>query len=372
MRNKKLKPMLKWTGGKSQELSVIQEYMPEKFENYYEPFIGGGAVWFAIDSTTHNCFVNDYSKELILFYNFVKDRDANFIKYIEEFSNVWEMTTVYMKNNGDVWKDMFLKYRKDEISLEEIKIKLEKEIINNKELCILFNEEDLLKEEYQKRIIDKIKRIKINDTKKEELPDTEIVKNIESGFKAALYMSARKLYNNKKFKTKNIQLWIALYFIMRNYSYSGMFRYNSSGGFNVPFGGISYMTKDLRTKLKYYQKPELLSHLNKSTILQGDFEDFLRENKATTKDFIFLDPPYDSEFSAYEGNKFEAKEQIRLANYFVNECKAKWMMVIKYTDFIYDLYNKSGINIIFFDKKYAVSFMGRNERETQHIIIKNY
>lgn len=47
-------------------------------------------------------------------------------------------------------------------------------------------------------------------------------------------------------------------------------------------------------------------------------------------------------------------------------------MVIKYTDFIYSLYNKPGIDIISFDKRYAVSFMDRNNQEVTHILIRNY
>ena len=47
------------------------------------------------------------------------------------------------------------------------------------------------------------------------------------------------------------------------------------------------------------------------------------------------------------------------------------MIVIKYTDFIYDLY-KDDFNITSFDKNYSVNFKNRNDREVNHIIIKNY
>lgn len=86
----------------------------------------------------------------------------------------------------------------------------------------------------------------------------------------------------------------------------------------------------------------------------------------------FLDPPYDSEFSDYEGNLFGQNDQERLANYLINECDAKWMVVIKNTDFIYNLYNKNNINIFKFDKKYSVSFMDRNNKEVTHLLITNY
>jgi DNA adenine methylase len=50
-------------------------------------------------------------------------------------------------------------------------------------------------------------------------------------------------------------------------------------------------------------------------------------------------------------NEFTRKDQERLANYLINNCKAKWMMIIKNTDFIFDLYNDKGLNIQSFDKK---------------------
>ena len=48
------------------------------------------------------------------------------------------------------------------------------------------------------------------------------------------------------------------------------------------------------------------------------------------------------------------------------------MMIIKNTDFIFSLYNQKGLNINSFDKKYLVSFMNRNDKDVEHLIITNY
>ena len=48
------------------------------------------------------------------------------------------------------------------------------------------------------------------------------------------------------------------------------------------------------------------------------------------------------------------------------------MIIIKYTDFIFDLYNKEGINRHTFDKEYLVSFMNRNDKKVTHLLITNY
>ena len=103
-----------------------------------------------------------------------------------------------------------------------------------------------------------------------------------------------------------------------------------------------------------------------------DFEDFFKQNEPQENDFVFLDPPYDSEFSTYAQNNFTREDQARLANYLCNECKAKWMMVIKATPYILSLYDNKGLNIKQFDKTYTVSFMNRNDKKAEHLIIMNY
>ncbi|MFQ5453085.1 MAG: DNA adenine methylase, partial [Candidatus Zixiibacteriota bacterium] len=62
----------------------------------------------------------------------------------------------------------------------------------------------------------------------------------------------------------------------------------------------------------------------------------------------------------------------RLANYLINHCKGKWILIIKNTKLIRDLYIDKGLNIKEFDKTYLVSFMNRNDKKTKHLIIANY
>jgi DNA adenine methylase len=151
-----------------------------------------------------------------------------------------------------------------------------------------------------------------------------------------------------------------------------MFRYNSSGDFNVPYGGIAYNRKNFLKKVDYLRTKELKSLLDQTTIENLDFEDFFKLHTGTKNDFIFLDPPYDTEFSTYAKNEFTKTDQIRLADYLIKKCKAKWMMIIKNTDFIYSLYDNKGLNIKSFDKTYLVSFMNRNDKNVEHLLITNY
>ncbi|MFL5629016.1 MAG: DNA adenine methylase, partial [Ktedonobacteraceae bacterium] len=62
------RPLLKWAGGKEQELKYILPLIPS-FNNYYEPFVGGGAVCFALQARAR--FINDKSPDLFNFYTAV-------------------------------------------------------------------------------------------------------------------------------------------------------------------------------------------------------------------------------------------------------------------------------------------------------------
>ena len=60
MFSKRLPSLIKWAGGKEQELKYILPLLPP-FQRYYEPFVGGGAVFFAIEAGVK--FINDRSSE---------------------------------------------------------------------------------------------------------------------------------------------------------------------------------------------------------------------------------------------------------------------------------------------------------------------
>ena len=67
-----MKPIIKWVGGKTQCLSYIKEMLPENFNNYYEPFFGGGALLLNIEPSS--AVVNDINPELINMYRQVRDQ----------------------------------------------------------------------------------------------------------------------------------------------------------------------------------------------------------------------------------------------------------------------------------------------------------
>lgn len=79
-----LKPFVKWAGGKTQILNKLKEYLPKSFNNYYEPFIGGGALFFSLSPKV--AFINDANQELICVYKCLED-NVLFLKLINELKN---------------------------------------------------------------------------------------------------------------------------------------------------------------------------------------------------------------------------------------------------------------------------------------------
>src|SRR5690554_3395034 len=83
-----IKPLLKWAGGKTQLLDNIINILPGHINNYYEPFLGGGALFFNLsyyNLIKGRVFLNDFNFELINFYTVVRDNPDKLIENLDEF-----------------------------------------------------------------------------------------------------------------------------------------------------------------------------------------------------------------------------------------------------------------------------------------------
>ena len=262
--NKSLKPIIKWSGGKSDEIKQFQQYIPSEYDTYLEPFIGGGSVYFYLKP--NKSVISDVHTELIDLYQSIGEGKSN------------EIYT-FMQNNP--------------------------------------NDE----ETYYK-----IRDIMHIDTKLD---------------------SAKRFYYQRKT------------------CFRGMLRYNRDGKFNIPFGrykNINY--NDLQNK-------EYQDLLSTTEIINKSFE-YIFENYNNENNFMFLDPPYDSEFTDYGYCKFGKEEQQKLAHLF-KTTKIKCLMIIGKTNFIEELYKDYIVSE--YDKKYKFKLhSGRigNEINTKHLIIMNY
>jgi len=259
-----LKPLVKWSGGKGDEIKFFEKYMPKDFDMYLEPFIGGGSVYFYLNPK--KAVINDIHKDLIDLYRCIANGKN---KDIYDF----------MKNNNN-----------DETTYYKIRDEM---IINN------------------------------------------------------------DLDNAKRF------------YYQRKTCFRGMLRYNKNGKFNIPFG-----------KYKSINYNELLNDnyeklLQKTIILNENFE-YMFQNYNNKNNFMFLDPPYDSEFTNYGYCEFGRKEHIKLAELF-KETKIKCLMIVGKTDFIENLYKDYIIDE--YSKNYKFKLYGNrigDEINRKHLIIKNY
>lgn len=80
MDNSGITPFVKWAGGKRQLLPQIKERMPEHYNNYFEPFVGGGAVIFEL--LPANALINDINKALINTYRTICNQPRAFIQCV--------------------------------------------------------------------------------------------------------------------------------------------------------------------------------------------------------------------------------------------------------------------------------------------------
>ncbi len=276
----KAKPFIKWVGGKTQLLSQFKKLYPLRYNNYFEPFIGGGAFFFYL-APRKKAHLNDINKALIWTYKNIKKSPKRIINLLEVLQKN------YYKKGGRERENFYYSIRE-----------------------------------------------KYND-----LPN--------GNFKKSAYL----IFLNKT-------------------CFNGMYRENSEGKFNVPFGR--------------YKKPRILDKENllalpktlKNAVLTAvDFENAVE--KAKKGDFVYFDPPYypltqTANFTDYSGNGFSKDEQIRLKNLFTKLDKKGCFVMLSnsYTDFIRNLYK--GYNRIIVTASRAVNCKAEGRGKIRELVILNY
>jgi len=80
-----LKPFMKWAGGKRQLLPQLNENVPSKYGTFFEPFVGGGALFFAIQPS--KAVIGDVNEELINAYSEIRDNPLELLHLLSDFKN---------------------------------------------------------------------------------------------------------------------------------------------------------------------------------------------------------------------------------------------------------------------------------------------
>ncbi len=82
-----LKPLIKWSGGKRDEIKSFEKWIPQEYKTYVEPFTGGGALFFYNNDVNKHNVINDVHTELITFYKCIKEGNGvtiyNMMKRVE-------------------------------------------------------------------------------------------------------------------------------------------------------------------------------------------------------------------------------------------------------------------------------------------------
>lgn len=81
-------PMIKYRGGKSREIQYFSDYIPDHFDTYYEPFLGGGAVYFYLEHP--KSVINDVNGKLMSFYSGVRDNYEQITSELLRIQEIYE------------------------------------------------------------------------------------------------------------------------------------------------------------------------------------------------------------------------------------------------------------------------------------------
>ena len=88
LKETRIKPFLRWAGGKSWFIDHLDDLLAgQNFTNYYEPFLGGGSIFFSIDVTDAVATLSDANKELIDTYIAIRDNVEEVIQYFATYEN---------------------------------------------------------------------------------------------------------------------------------------------------------------------------------------------------------------------------------------------------------------------------------------------
>jgi len=301
----KVKPFIKWVGGKSQLLEQFEAYFPSdlkkgQLKQYVEPFLGGGAMYFAISEKykIKNAHLSDLNKDLILVYIVIQQKPECLLDFLKQFQDEYDATIQEKRNE--------------------------------------------------------------------------------------LFLSVREHFNKQRYEinyNKFSDNWIprASQFIFLNKTcFNGLFRLNSKGEFNVPYG--KYKTATILDEENILSASNILQN---ATVTQAKYTDCYKKINQNT--FVYFDPPYrpisqTSSFTSYNGNDFCDKQQIELANFYRkidNEKGAKLMLSnsdpqnINPNDKFFEKAYK-GYNICKVSASRAVNCKGNKRGKINELLITNY
>lgn len=151
-----------------------------------------------------------------------------------------------------------------------------------------------------------------------------------------------------------------LFYYLNRTGFNGLCRFNSTGGFNVPFGQRKSVT--FVKNFREYEK--ILSNWQ---LTAGDFSTI----KLKANDFIYADPPYDASFTQYTAAGFDWKDQFRLVNWLAKH-KGPVVLSNQATERIEALYRKHGYQLFFVNAPRKISRNGDRKAVREVLALRNF
>ena len=186
------------------------------------------------------------------------------------------------------------------------------------------------------------------------------------------YYNLRQIDKDEEYKELSWSKRAARTIYLNKAGYNGLYRVNSKGYFNVPFGHkdkVKTYNKEIMNDVHHYLK------VNDVTITNHDFEEAVQSVKKG--DFVYFDPPYDkwkddSSFTSYTKNDFDRNDQKRLYQTFkrLSDLGAYVMLSNHNTDFIRSLYKDYHIHVVSATR--MVNSDATKRGPVEEVIITNY
>ncbi len=362
-----LTPFLKWPGGKTQELAAIAAAAPALTGRFIDPFVGGGSVLLATPADVP-AVANDACRDLVELYTSAAGGDRLFRQRIDGLARAWdglaELDSLYAQL-GAAFTAASATRAVSAIGAHEPALHRLLDVAGPG-LGGSFNGRA------GREVVTKFGRMRRLEIRHDQrLNPADLLANVEGSVRSSFYMSIRARYNEARLANRWDATRAADFLFLREFTYAAMFRFNAQDAFNVPYGGISYNRKSLADKARLLFSEPMLARLANTQFESRDFEPFLAVADPIADDFVFVDPPYDSDFSAYDNRPFESLDQARL-QVVLAASPARIMVVIKDAPAIRALYRPDRWNVIETPKTYMWTIKSRNDRRATHLTITNY
>lgn len=367
-------PLLKWPGGKRAELVRLVPRFPRTYARYLEPFVGGGAVLFAQPPEVPAA-VNDLSFDLVDLYRRIQGQDPALFTRLDGLDRWWRQLATVTEHHGAAVVDRF---GMSQVPDDALVASVDRWVADHLDVLAASvpapwdHLTPRFRDELHRTVPRKLLRMRrMQVTRGRPLPRGDVWGNLEGALKAAAYTTVRAVYNDARQRGDRSAERAAGFFLLREYAYAAMFRFNGAGDFNVPYGGVSYNRKDFTAKIDHARSDAVVARLAATSLHQQDFEAFLVDQDPAAEDFVFLDPPYDSTFSAYDRNGFGPADHRRLAAR-LRSLPCRFQLVIRDTSLVAEIYGGAGWHITAADTTYRWTIKARNDRRATHLVITNY